>query len=329
MASRIVIVTPALAAANNGNWQTARRWHSFLTPLYPTRLAKECPDADAAGDEAMIALHARRSAKSIAAWHELRGGSRLALVLTGTDLYRDIESDADARRSLVLARRLVVLQELGAGSLPAPLRSKTRTIVQSAPCRRPLAKTTRHLRAVLVGHLRAEKDPQTLFAAARILAGRPDILIDHVGAALDANLGAQARATMRECPGYRWLGGLPHEATRRRIQRAHVLINTSRMEGGAHVVIEAIQSGTPVLASRIDGNLGLLGAGWPAVFDVGDADGLARLLVACREGQGKRGGLLARLERLGQERSRLFSTEYERDSVRRLAAELLAGENRP
>jgi glycosyltransferase involved in cell wall biosynthesis len=38
-----------------------------------------------------------------------------------------------------------------------------------------------------------------------------------------------------------------------------VLVHTSRMEGGAHVVIEALRSGTPVLASRIAGNLGLLG----------------------------------------------------------------------
>jgi glycosyltransferase involved in cell wall biosynthesis len=64
---------------------------------------------------------------------------------------------------------------------------------------------------------------------------------------------------MQRIPNYRWLGALPHESTRRRIQAAHVLVHSSRMEGGAHVVIEAVTSGTPVLASRIPGNLGLLG----------------------------------------------------------------------
>ena len=324
MASRIVIVTPALAAANNGNWQTARRWRNFLAPLYPTRLVREWPDAEADGDEAMIALHARRSAMSIAAWHERHGGARLALVLTGTDLYRDIATDEQARRSLRLASQLVVLQELGVRSLPAPMRAKALSIVQSAPRRRTPAKTDRHLRAVMVGHLRAEKDPQTLFAAARLLAGRSDILIDHVGAALDPSLGAAARATMRACPSYRWLGGLPHEETRRRIQHAHVLINASRMEGGAHVVIEAIQSGTPVLASRIDGNLGLLGADWPGLFETGDAAALASLLVACRNAQGRRSGFLARLRQAGSRRAPLFAPERERAAVQRLVADLLS-----
>jgi hypothetical protein len=99
---RIVIVTPALADANNGNWQTAWRWRRFLSPLYPVRLVKAWPDADSKDDVAMIALHARRSAESIEGWHARHGAERLALVLTGTDLYRDIESDAAAQRSLAL-----------------------------------------------------------------------------------------------------------------------------------------------------------------------------------------------------------------------------------
>ena len=45
------------------------------------------------------------------------------------------------------------------------------------------------------------------------------------------------------------------------------------MEGGAHVVIEAVRSGTPVLASRIDGNVGLLGADYRGYFAPGDAAG--------------------------------------------------------
>ena len=71
----------------------------------------------------LIALHARRSAPSIAAWHAQRRGP-LVLVLTGTDLYRDIASDAAAQRSLALADRLVVLQELGDQRLPAALRGQ-------------------------------------------------------------------------------------------------------------------------------------------------------------------------------------------------------------
>lgn len=66
-------------------------------------------------------------------------------------------------------------------------------------------------------------------------------------------------------------------------QGAHVLVHPSRMEGGAHVVIEAVLSGTPVLASRIDGNVGLLGKDYAGYFPVGDAGGLAALLQLVRD----------------------------------------------
>jgi putative glycosyltransferase (TIGR04348 family) len=324
-APSVVIVTPALAAANNGNWQTARRWQHFLSPLYPTRLVQAWPDAQAAGDTLMIALHARRSAASIAAWHARHGSARLAVVLTGTDLYRDIASDTAAQHSLDLAGTLVVLQALGLQALPAAHREKAQVIVQSAPLRKTLEKTSRHLRALMVGHLRAEKDPHTLFAAARLLKERNDIFIDHIGAALDPALGAAATATMAACPRYRWLGGRAHEETRRRIQRAHVLIHASQMEGGAHVIIEAATSGTPVLAARIDGNVGLLGADYAGYFPCGDAAALADLLRHCRPASAdfavrNTPDLLGALGRQIHERAGHFTPVQECTALRALVA---------
>ena len=318
-----MIVTPALADNNNGNWRTAWRWQRFLAPLYPTRLVKAWPDAQAGDDNAMIALHARRSADSLAAWHARHGNARLALVMTGTDLYRDIESDAAAQRSLDLARFLVVLQELGAHRLPECHRPKARTIFQSAPARKTLAKPATRLRAVAVGHLREEKSPDTLFEAARLLKDRPDIFLDHIGDPLDPALARQAGETMAECPNYRWLGGRPHEETRRRIQRAHLLIHPSRMEGGAHVVLEAVVSGTPVLASHIDGNIGMLGPDYAGYFPWSNAAALAALLAVCRD----EASYLERLRRQAATRAGLFAPAAECAAVRRLAADLLAGKS--
>lgn len=68
---QIVIVSPALAGANNGNWRTAQRWTRFLAPLGRVRVTTHWPDSEAAGDDVMLALHARRSAAAIRAWHEL------------------------------------------------------------------------------------------------------------------------------------------------------------------------------------------------------------------------------------------------------------------
>jgi len=312
----IVIVTPALADANNGNWQTAHRWAQMLQSAYRVRLAARWD----AGDEAlMIALHARRSAASISAWRAAHPQRPLLLTLTGTDLYRDIDTDVSAQQSLEIADALVVLNELGADRLPVALRPKCHVLLQSCRPRRTLTKTSRHLRALMVGHLRDEKDPLTYFRAARRLAGRPDILLDHVGAALAPALGTEAGALAGAQPNYRWLGGLPHAATRRRIQAAHVLVHPSRMEGGAHVVIEAIRSGTPVLASRIAGNIGLLGADYGGIFDAGDDAALATLLQRARDDP----DMLARLQRQVAQRSALFAPEAESATLHRLVAELM------
>jgi putative glycosyltransferase (TIGR04348 family) len=319
---QVVIVSPALADANNGNWRTARRWQRFLS--LPTRIIRHWPDEFAVRDRVMLALHARRSSLSIIAWREAWRARGLAVILTGTDLYRDIESDASAQRSLRLADALVVLQERGPLALPAELRDKTRVIFQSTSSRKTLPKSPGRLRALMVGHLREEKDPETLFATALLLAERDDIRIDHIGHALDPLLGEAATATMAASASYRWLGGLSHADTRRRIQRADLLIHASRMEGGAHVVMEAVCSGTPVIASAIDGNIGMLGSDYAGYYDCGDANGLAGLLVQCRARQGQGDGLLARLAAQCRQRAALFAPAAERAAVRRLVAELLA-----
>jgi putative glycosyltransferase (TIGR04348 family) len=314
---RIALITPALAEANNGNAQTAQRWARLLAADYEVRLARAWQGEPA---DAMIALHARRSAASIAAWAQARPRRPLVVVLTGTDLYRDLPAgDADAARSIALADRLVVLHEGAVADMPEPQRAKAVVCFQSTGARRRLAKTARHLRALMVGHLRDEKDPRTYFAAARKLLDREDILLDHIGAPLDAELGRDAETLMREQPRYRWLGALSHEATLRHIQRAHLLVHPSAMEGGAHVVMEAVRSGTPVLASKISGNVGMLGAEYRGYFAPGDAGGLAVLLQRARGDPSMLQGLRSQCD----QRAALFEPARERATLRDLIATLL------
>jgi len=347
MKKQVVIVSPVLADANNGNWQTARRWQMLLQSqrlveeagkpaklgnLFKVRIVTQWPDGSAAAhDSCMIALHARRSATSVANWAQTRGGipvsdthsepvPGLAVVLTGTDLYRDIQTDPQAQRSLQLAQCLVVLQTLGLDALPTALQARARVIFQSTPARVSLPKSTRFLRAVMVGHLREEKSPQTLFAAARLLNSKDAIRIDHIGASLDPALAALAQDTAAACPSYRWLGGLPHEATRRHIQRAHVLVHASRMEGGAHVVMEAVRSGTPVLASRIAGNVGMLGADYAGYFDWDNATQLVELLRRCRQDT----IFYAHLQAQCAARAPLFARQAEQLAVHQLVTDLMA-----
>ncbi|HSB99414.1 MAG TPA: glycosyltransferase, partial [Burkholderiaceae bacterium] len=106
----------------------------------------------------------------------------------------------------------------------------------------------------------------------------------------------------------------------RRIQSAHVLVHPSRLEGGAHVVIEALRSGTPVLASRIDGNVGLLGERYDGYFPAGDAAALATLLQRVRDEP----AMLAHLQDQATGRANLFDPARERSALRALVADLLA-----
>ncbi len=310
-------MTPALADANNGNWQTAKRWAHLLADHYRVRLVRHWGNDPATDEPAdcLIALHARRSAASIAAWASVHPQRPLVVVLTGTDLYRDIDIDASAQRSLALAHRLIVLQEMGPQALPPSLHDKCHVVFQSCRSRRPLSKSATRLRALMVGHLRDEKSPQTLFDAARLIVPHEGILIDHIGAALDPALGEAARQTQALAPHYRWLGSLAHGPTRERIQRAHVLVHASRMEGGAHVVMEAVASGTPVLASDIPGNVGMLGRDYRGYFPVADAPALVQQLRRLRMDQSSGSGELADLRAQCDLRAPLFEPGAERAAL--------------
>ncbi len=324
---RVGIVTPALADANNGNWQTARRWSRMLATSHRVHLLSHWPGDNAPELDVLLALHARRSAAAIAAFSQRHPQRPLIVALTGTDLYRDIATDASARHSLEVAHRLVVLQDQGPNELPPHLRAKCRVVFQSSTSRPTMQKTQRHLRVAVVGHLRTEKSPQTVFEVARLLHPQDGILIDHLGVALDPELGREAQATMAQCPHYRWLGGVSHAQARRQIQRAHLLLHPSQMEGGAHVVMEAITSGTPVLASQVAGNIGMLGSDYAGYFPWGDADRAAALLRQCRLDQTLPApdttDLLSRLHAQCALRAPLFSPQLEAQALQRLMHELL------
>ncbi|MBC7609115.1 MAG: TIGR04348 family glycosyltransferase [Polaromonas sp.] len=310
---KAVLVSPSMAGANNGNWHTAHRWAQFLSGYCDIALLQNwAPPANMtqSAPQVMIALHARRSAASIHAWAAAWPRKPLIVVLTGTDLYRDIHTDPDAQRSLALATHLVVLQEAGLAALPQVWRNKTTVIYQSAATLRPALKPHRKFRALMVGHLRDEKDPLTFMRAAA-QNRQTHIYYDQIGSDLDAGIASAARSTARLAPNYRWLGGLPRAATRQHIKRAHVLVNCSKMEGGAHVILEAVQSGTPVLASNIVGNIGMLGAGYGGYFELGNDAQLAALVKRCAAEP----DFLALLQNQCAQRARLFTPGLEKRNV--------------
>lgn len=278
------------------------------------------PQAQSLADaDCLIGLHARRSYPQIAAWHERRPARPLIVALTGTDLYKDLPADPQARESLRLADRLIVLQVDALTRLPRGTAHKARVVYQSAARLTPATKPESRINAVMVGHLRPEKDPRTALLAWRELAADLPIGLKLIGAALDPALARLAEAQASAERRIRWLGALPHAATRQAIKRAHVLIVPSLMEGGANVIVEAVTAGTPVLASRVSGNIGMLGGDYAGYFPAGDAAALAALLRRCWG----EAAFLRTLARQCRARAALFSPARERASLARLLRELL------
>ncbi|KAF3996023.1 selenoneine biosynthesis selenosugar synthase SenB [Glaciimonas immobilis] len=323
--ARVTIISPALQKANNGNWQTAYRWSRFLQPAYEITLGTDWPPADDQDQPpaCLIALHARRSGSAIAKFAERYPDRPLVVVLTGTDLYRDIRSDGGAQRSLDLASHLVVLQDEGLAELASSHRAKCRVIYQSAPASTPETPNRRTFDVVLVGHMRAEKDPLTPMRALELLPDYSLVRLIHIGDALESVYLHAAQTlqahTWPTVTRYVWLGGLPHGDTRQHIKRAKALVISSVMEGGANVIIEAVTAGVPVLASRIPGNIGMLGLAYDGYFPPGDCQQLARLLDrASREPD-----FLSHLQQQCARRAPLFAPEHEQSEVLKLVRDAL------
>jgi len=275
--ARICIVTPARAGSRNGNRHTAGRWAGFLRG-FGHRVAIRTQWQGEPCD-LLLALHARRSHASILEFHTRFPGKPLVVVLTGTDLYSDLPKSREARESLRLAERIVVLQSEARLELEKRLRAKTRVLYQSS---RP---TVRHcppaarFRIAVVGHLREVKDPFRAVAALSCLKKNScEIELIQIGDALSAAMKSAANQWMNREPRYRWLGGRTHAQSLGWISRSHLLVVSSEMEGGANVIAEAARIGTPVLASRVSGNVGMLGRSYPGYFPLFDERILARLL---------------------------------------------------
>jgi putative glycosyltransferase (TIGR04348 family) len=308
-AIRIFVVTPAGAGTRNGNRHTALRWAAMLRAAGHT--VSVAVDWRGERCDMLIALHARRSHGSIVQFKKEFFEKKLVVVLTGTDLYRDLPGSAEARESLELADRLIVLQGEALRELDAPLRRKARVVYQSADPKLRHAPPKGCFRIVVIGHLRAEKDPLRAAMALHRISGEFPIQVNHVGAALDAAFVEKANRWMKKEPRYTWIGGVSHARALGWLARSHLLVVSSAMEGGANVIAEAARIGTPVIASRVSGNIGMLGRNYPGFYPLFDDRALADLLERAYENA----HYYEKLKKTLQERKSLFSPSAERAAL--------------
>ena len=212
--------------------------------------------------------------------------------------------------------------DLAYRAVPRRQRDKLRMIHQSAlPLVRPRAPSRRFFEVCVIGHLRQEKDPLRAGLAAGLVPAQSRLRVVHLGSAHDEAWARQAMAEVARNPRFLWRGAIPGWQVRRQFARSHAMVISSIMEGGANVVSEAVVAGVPVIASRIDGNVGLLGADYAGYFPAKDTDALAKLLWRAESEP----GFLRLLAAQCRGRKPLFRPERERDGWRILLRDLEHG----
>ncbi len=313
---KISLITPAKKQSRAGNRTTAVRWARILRDLgHRVRIAVAYGDEPA---DAMVALHAWRSAGSIVRFRERHPERPLIVALTGTDIYRFLDTHPEhTLRSMDLADALVCLHDLVFEAIPVRCGEKLHVIHQSAaPLPGPRKPSVRNFDICVIGHLRYEKDPLRAALAVRGLPPSSRIRVFHLGKAHDEIWARSARAEMALNPRYHWRGDVPGWAVRREFAKTRLMVLSSVMEGGANVISEAAVAGVPVIASDIHGSVGLLGRDYPGYYPVGDTAALRDLLMRA-EGDGAYVDTLARHCR---KRARLFTPDREFRAWRDLVA---------
>lgn len=321
MSLLIEILCPAKAQSRSGNRATALRWAGLIKSLgHRVKITDDLRDPNF-GEKADVAilLHAykcRAAAKAFRARHPDRP---LVVALTGTDLYHDLNLKPATQRSLELADRVILLQRAGLSRLAPAIRRKARVIHQSTPViETPAFARERGFEVCVVGHLRAVKDPMRCAMAVRSLPPDSLIRVSHLGGAMTDYYRRTATHEDQVNPRYQWLGELSPHATRKRIAKSHLLVLSSKMEGGANVIGEACVAGVPILASNIEGNVGLLGKRHPGFFETGDTQQLRTLLLRCENDY----RFYQRLQQASLRHAPDFSPERERECWHKLFKEL-------
>jgi len=324
---RILILIPVALDSNRGNRITGSRWQQLLGDSgHKVDLADRLPSS-LAGIDCVIALHALRSYEAIQQLRQIDPFDRPKLIvcMTGTDLHRDFEplpalrvdpglkeSSDKIQQVWQATDRIVLIEPEGQARIPDRFQHKCRVIFQSAvPVACPATPPADQFRISVIGHLRPIKDPFRTAAALRLLPATSRAHVVHVGEALTIEMKQQAEQEMANNPRYCWVGSVSHQQALNELTASQLMVLSSISEGGPSVISEAAVNGVPVIASRIDATVGMLGADYAGLFTVGDTQELADLLWRAESDRKFLNQLSNSIDRI----ARQFSTERERRAL--------------
>jgi len=298
---RISITSPFPADSLQGNSVSGRRITGLLKSLgHHARLFHNgfAPDC-----ELLIALNAWRSSAVIAEFAEIRRGiidhstgfnasfnrvqsptkegtvPKIAVVMTGSDLFPfDGLLKPETLQSINFADAVIITHGEARERIHHPMVRVIRKSIalpeEFLSQGKPRNAESPAVNGIMVAHLREQKNPFLFLRAVPHL--KSPIHIDHFGHANSAEF--QENAEKYHSHAYHWKGEVARTELLRALQKADFLLNTSYIEGSSNAVCESIALGTPVIASAIPGNIGVLGADYPGLFGVDDTKGLAEML---------------------------------------------------
>lgn len=221
------------------------------------------------------------------------GGEFVAMPEAGYGMQQSLRGRLALRFALARAGRVTVAtsymeglaESCGARAHRVPLGVPLDVWPVRAPVSRDRARAARLLH---VGDLRLVKDQATLLEAVRqVRAAGHDVALDMVGA--DTMHGTlQASAVAKHLgASVRWHGVLRRDALRELIERAHVLVMTSRHEAGEIVTLEAAIAGVPTVGTNV-GTVAEFAPSAAVAVPVGDARALAAGIIALLEDDARR-----------------------------------------
>jgi putative glycosyltransferase (TIGR04348 family) len=314
----INLITPAKKFSKNGNRATSLRWARILREL--GHRVNISVNYEGEKTDLMIALHAWRSSSSIIKYKKIYPERPLIVALTGTDINSYIHSDpVRTIGSMEYADFLVCLHELVVDITPSKFHEKLRVIYQSATAldkKRDPRKS--HFDICLIGHLRDVKDPLRGALAIRDLPKNSKLRLIHLGKAHNRSWEKRALAEMQRNPRYVWKGEKAGWEVRGEFSKTRLMLISSTSEGGANVISEALAAGVPVIASNINGNIGMLGKTYLGYFNVGDEKSLRTLLLKCENDK----AFFNKLIKSCKIRSKVFNSSEEERRWKRLLIEV-------
>ena len=222
---------------------------------------------DGESADVLISLHSYKGTQAVDDFRRQFPGGKVIVLITGTDLYVDLP-EGRGISTLEKADVIVLPYEEARGEILKDFEDKL-YVVPSSLTIPEIEATPQSDQFVItiVGHLRPVKRP---FLTIEAVAAHPEwgnIEVRQLGEALDEKSADTACDWEEKDTRYQWLGALPREESLAICAGSSLTVNSSRSEAAANAVLEAMTLGVPILASRIEGNIGLLGVDYPGYFE--------------------------------------------------------------